>query len=380
MDWYHAGTILEKQRQQGIDTSLIASVPFFDDLLPANFVALLNDPNGLNAGFDPTWTNTQAFYAFQSRTPRNPFAFFGGNDWTDTQNTVDQTLAFEGAPTLFRGPQYADLSAWSTVGNSIYHGFSFSARERIRSLTLDFNYTWSHSLDDSSGIQTSSGFGQAFINNPIRQHDNYATSDFDQKQNINASGIWQLPFGKGHALMNTDNSAADAILGGWQLSSIFRWNTGIPVSGPADDGRWATNFNVQSNGSPTTALHTCPTKPIVGSPRLFGCPNLDAVYQSFRNPYPGETGPRNTFRLPGYVSLDLGLGKTWNMPWHEGHTLQLRWDVFNATNTQHLTQTTDFTIVRDPALRGSSPPSDWTNFTQIQGQPRVMQVGARYSF
>jgi len=132
MTWYQAGTILEKQRQLGTDTSQIASLPFFDNLLPANFVQTLNDPNVLDAGFDPTWSNTQAFYAFQSRTPGNPVAFFGGNDWTDTQNLVDEVLAFVGSPTLFRGPQYADLSAWSTIGNSNYNAFTFSARQRLK--------------------------------------------------------------------------------------------------------------------------------------------------------------------------------------------------------------------------------------------------------
>jgi hypothetical protein len=291
---------------------------------------------------------------------------------------VDQALAFVGGTTLFRSPQYADLSAWSTIGNSNYNAFTFSARQRLHGLTLDFNYTYSHSLDDASGLQSAGAYGSAFIQNPIRQRDNYGTSDFDTKQSINASGIWQLPFGKGHAYMSNAHPAVDAILGGWQISSIFRWNTGLPWSGPFDDGRWATNFEVQANGSPTKAVHACPTKPTVGDPKLF-CGDINAVYQSFRNPYPGETGPRNTFRLPGYVDLDIGLGKTWNMP-HEGHTLQLRWDVFNVTNTQRLTYATDFSIVRDPALRNAAPPSDWTNFIQIQGQPRVMQVGARYAF
>ena len=41
-------------------------------------------------GFDPTWSNTQVFYALQSRTPSNPCAFFSGNDWTDTEALVDQ--------------------------------------------------------------------------------------------------------------------------------------------------------------------------------------------------------------------------------------------------------------------------------------------------
>ena len=77
----------------------------------------------------------------------------------------------------------------------------------------------------------------------------------------------------------------------------------------------------------------------------------------------------------------MGFGKTFNMPWHEGHTLQLRWDVFNVTNTQRFDgNIADFTIVSDPKLTNSAPPPDWGNFTQIQGQPRIMQVGLRYAF
>jgi hypothetical protein len=37
-------------------------------------------------------------------------------------------------------------------------------------------------------------------------------------------------------------------------------------------------------------------------------------------------------------------------------------------------------VAADPGLLGLTPPSDFYNFTQIQGQPRVMQVGLRYSF
>jgi hypothetical protein len=416
MDWYTAATMLEKQRQKGVDTSQIATIPFFDNLFPAGMASIFNNAFGLdpvcsasdpNPGFNPNWTNTQFFYAMQSRgngstVPSNPCFFFPGNDWTDTEALVDQvangnfgTTPF---PTRFEQPQYGALSAWSTIGNSNYHAMTVSLRQRLSSLTLDVNYSFSHSLDDSSGLQSEGGFGGVnnggpFIENPIRQRDNYASSDFDIRHLINAAAVWQMPFGKGRALMNTDNRAVQAVLGGWQISGIFRWNTGLPVGSPFDDARWATNWNVQANVTPINPIGTCPSRigtPTsaggTGAPKLFGGSGCDikAIYQSFRNAYPGETGPRNYLRYPGYTNVDLGLGKTLNMPWSEKHQLQLRWDVFNVANQQTFglidLSRTGIGVVRDPALRGSNPPRNWSNFTAIQGSPRVMQVGARYSF
>lgn len=385
MDWYTAGTILEKQRAQGIPTSQIASIPFFDNLFPANLVTLFNNDPNIQAGFPANWTPTQVIYGMQSRTPSNPFAFFAGNDWTDGQAVVDIALFDAGLPTRFMQPQYGALSAWSTVGNSNYNAFTASVRQRLSSLTLDLNYTFSHSLDDASGLQSSTGYaGAAFIENPIRQGSSYANSNFDIRHLINADAVWQMPFGKGRAFMNTDNRAVQAILGGWQLSGIFRWNTGLPTTSPYDDARWATNWNVQARVTPLSPFHTCSDR--TGTPKLFGGSGCDikAIYQGFRNAYPGETGPRNYIRLPGYMNTDLGLGKTWNMPWSEKHRLQLRWDVFNVANYQPFgaidTSRTGIGVARDPARRNLNPPKNWSNFTQIQGQPRVMQVGARYSF
>ena len=401
MTWYQAGTILEKQRQQNVDTSQVASIPFFDNLFPANLVGVMNadatvqDDCGTDAFtpcFDPSWTPTQLFYGMQSRGQPgdNPFAFFAGNDWTDTEAYIDSALFRGGLPTRFMQQQYGTLAAWSTLGNSNYHGLTVSLRQRLRSLTMDFNYTFSHSFDDASGLQTE-GFGNnvgngAYIVNPIRQRDNYASSDFDIRHLINASSVWQMPFGKGRAFMNTDNRTAQAVFGGWQLAGIFRWNTGLPITSPFDDARWATNWDFQSNVTPTGSIHTCPTRSTNGTPKLFGGSGCDitAIYQSFRNAYPGETGPRNYIRLPGYMNVDLGLSKTFNMPWSEKHQLQIRWDVFNVANLQRFglidTGRTGIGVARDPGLRGLNPPTNWSNFTQIQGQPRVMQVGARYSF
>jgi len=84
------------------------------------------------------------------------------------------------------------------------------------------------------------------------------------------------------------------------------------------------------------------------------------------------------------MNVDLGLSKSFNMPWSEKHQLQIRWDVFNVANLQRFglldNTRTGNGVARDPALRGLNPPSGWSNLIQIQGQPRVFQVGARYSF
>src|SRR6266851_4934679 len=184
MDWYTAGTILEKQRQLDVDTSQIASIPFFDNLFPANLVTLMNNDPNIQAGFPSNWTPTQVFYGLQSRGggghPTNPYAFFAGNDWTDGQAQIDIALFDAGLPTRFMQPQYGALSAWSTIANSDYNALAVTVRQRLSTLTLDLNYTYAHSLDDASGLQGAAGYSSAaFIVNPIRQRSWYGNSSFD---------------------------------------------------------------------------------------------------------------------------------------------------------------------------------------------------------
>lgn len=367
MDWYTAAGRLAEQREAGAVATAIAPIPYFQNLFPASLSADL--------GYNPAFTQTQAIYQL---------ALDVGADWTYVQDIIDEFgLAKTGQP-IFYQSQYGALAAFGSIGNSNYDAFTFSLRQRLqKTLTLDFNYSFSHSLDDSSGLQNEGGFGNAFIHNPIRQRDNYASSDFDLRHQINISGAWTLPFGRGERFGGNVNSVANALIGGWQFSGIYRWNTGLPISAPYDDAFWATNWNVQSNGTRIKNVAPCVTKgigdPLVG-PKLFGCNTL-AAYQSWRNARPGETGERNTLRLPGYVAMDTGLSKSFNLPW-EGHKMQFRWEVFNLTNTQRMGAVdgsrSGYGITLNPNL--NTPPPNWSNFTSIQGRYRVMQFGLRYSF
>jgi hypothetical protein len=284
-------------------------------------------------------------------------------------------------PNMFFHPQYAALAAWSTVAYSDYHAATLSVRERFGdSFSLDFNYTFSKSIDNASGLQDTLAYDTAFINNSIRPDDNKGISDFDMTHIVNWNSVWQLPFGRGHRFLGSASPAAEAFLGGWQVSTIFRWNSGIPVNAPFDAEVWATNWNVQSWGSLTQPLEASPTKS-GDHPNMFG--NPQAAYQSFRNAKPGETGQRNLFRASSFVTFDFQLAKCWKMPYNEDHKVQLRWEVFNLTNTQRLagpniTSRAGWGLAVDPQL--NEPADDFGRIVEIQGTPRIMQFALRYDF
>jgi hypothetical protein len=391
LDWYKAAGQLEVLRSHGTAVASIAQIPYFANLFPSNLAALINAnycgftcvPTTVNG--QPT-TQTQAVYLMAV----GALAF--GNDWTDTQDGLDTAIGGN----LFFHPQYGALATYSSVGHSRYNAGTVSIRERLGSaLTLDFNYTLSHSLDDASGLQTGGGYGALFIENPIRQHDWYANSDFDVRHIVNISSLWDLPFGRGGHFLRSANKWVDAAIGGWRLTNIFRWNSGLPISTPFDDARWATNWNVQSNAIRIKSFESCPDRGGITSPKLFAC-DPNGIYQSLRNALPGESGERNTLRLPGYVVLDAGINKIFKMPWSEKQSLEIRLEAFNVTNTQAMGSLTGgrtgYGVGLDPAGEPagcsgaacvSAPltaPTIWSNFSGIQGKPREMQFGAIYRF
>ncbi len=380
VDWYTAAGQLENQRTQAVPVSQVGQIAYFANLFPADLADQL--------GCNPSYTQTQAVYSLMVPSSIGGCPGYNyGNDWTSPQLDISLLSSKFPGQHIFYQPQYGTYGAWSSIGKSDYNAFTLSVRQRFGSkLTMDFNYTLSKSMDDGSGLlRDAVTSGAGFLLNPFRQDDMWAASDFDTKHVINANAIWELPFGKGQLLFNTTNKWVNAVVGGWQMTGIFRWNSGLPTGTPYDDARWATNWNVQSYTTRINPrLTTCPTR---GSgsvgPKLFGCdPTL--YYRNLRNAYPGETGERNVLRLPGYWTLDMGLGKQFDMPWSEKHKFQARWEVFNVANYQAMGaidgSRSGYGLALDPARRGATPPTNWSNFTGIQGDRRIMQFVLRYAF
>jgi len=377
MDWYTAAGILHDLRAANTPIHQVPVIPYFQNLFPNYTTTINNVP--LNS--------TQRIYRLVARSGL-PGPVGGGLnilDWTFVQLLIDDRGVF---PNMFFHPQYAAFSAFGTTAKSNYHGGSFTLRQRFReTMSFDLNYTFSKSFDDASGLQTGTSYGSQFILNPLRPDDSYAVSDFDISHLINANFLFNLPIGRGKTFYSNIGRAADAIVGGWALTGIFRWNTGLPLSVPIDAEQWATNWNAQSQG---TRIRPLSAAAVRSTQNFFADPQ--AAFNSFRNARPGETGERNAFRLPGFSALDLGLLKSVTMPWSENHKFQFRLEVFNVLNKQYLdadnfTRTT-YGLPIDPET--ATVARDLTGraifgrvFDRIQGANqgrRFLQFGFRYQF
>jgi hypothetical protein len=381
LSYYDAINALVQYAYAGRPINSIPDIQFFNNLFP-------NMPDWFG---DPSLTPTQAAYGFVAPESVGGFEVrdytFLQLLWDDSPNCT--TCPFGGGPAKFNNmfyqPQFGALSAFSTVAHSNYNALQISVRQRLRDdVTFDFNYTYGHSLDNASGLQNSNSYGTAFIVNALSPDQNYATSDFDARHIINANWVVGLPFGRGKRFLTNASGFVEQVLGGWQSTGIFRWNSALPIQTPFDCCVWATNWNVQSNGVRVQPVQSSPThNGPDGQPNVFSDPT--AVYQSFRPARPGEVGDRNVLRGQGYISLDMGLYKSFRIK--EGHNLQFRWEVFNVTNTQRFDGLTiaDLSLDVDP-FRGGSPTSDFGRYTSTQAPlnetkaGRVMQFALRYTF
>lgn len=369
MDWYTAAGLLDDLRVRNVPVASVGPIPYFENLFPT-FRRLVGGV---------LLSPTQSAYRRIARE-----AAGGQNilDWTFLQSNCGNCLDNRGIlPDMFVHPQFATLDALSTVGKSDYHAATLTLRERFKEhLTFDLNYTFSKSMDNASGLQQDSLFDySSIILNPLNHQLSRSVSDFDVRHIFNANVVWQIPLGRGRRFLRDAPALVNGLLGGWQISSIFRANSGLPVRPPIDQAQWATNWNNQSFGVRIRPIESSPSFDRPNGPNLFSDP--DAAYRSYRNARAGEVGDRNSLRLPGYWNLDMGLSKSFNMPWSENHKLQFRMEAFNITNTQHM-GTIDLGRVfgRDIDPELTDPQPNFGTFTAIQGTPRVVQFGVRFSF
>ncbi len=364
VDWYTAAGMLADLRTANTPNAQVPAIPYFENLFPGA-VGLFGAPGT---------TATQGVYNLISRVDG-----FNIADWTFIQFILDDIGV---SPNMFLHPQYQALSAFGTTAYSNYHGGILSVRQRLGDdVSYGFNYTYSKSMDNSSGLQTGHSYRSPFVLNSLRPDDNYSVSDFDIRHLLVANFLCQLPFGKGGKFGKNAGGLLNAFVSGWQLAGVFRWNTGLPLNPPSDQGIWATNWNQTSNTVRTGSIPLADGGVDRDTQNIFSDPA--AAFKSFRNAKPGETGDRNALRQPGFSEINLGLTKSFTMPWSENHKFQFRWEVLNVLNFQSFAggRRTNLTwgIPQDSDL-GMAGNAFGKIYDRIQGNPRSMQFGFRYEF
>jgi hypothetical protein len=398
MTYFQAAKMLSQTVQAGTATSQVQKIPFFENLFPqwntvtqnqlgneargpsncqGNRTSLNDDPGALTA--------TQAIYDLWTCYLHNEtFALFLLDlpNATTGLDTPNSTLG----PYAFYHDQFASLYAWRNIGTSDYNALQVTYNVHWGSnLQGQFNYTFGKSLDEESAAERIGPYegtggtgndlnGGGIVINSYDPLSLRGLSDFNAKHQINSNWVYRLPFGKGQRLGATAGGLLNALIGGWQVSGIFRYTTGFPITvdnGPA----WATNWNIEGdaepNGPPPKASN--PKHAIVNGvdvgPDIFADPS--AALAAFRPDLPGESGVRNNVIGAGLFNIDTGVVKDFSLG--ESKRVEFSWQTFNITNGVSYNVRT-----AQPSL--ADGPSTFGLYTSTLTTPRFMQFALRFVF
>ncbi|MFZ0339330.1 MAG: TonB-dependent receptor [Terracidiphilus sp.] len=218
---------------------------------------------------------------------------------------------------------------WAVLGKNMSNGLDFTT-----------NFEWSKSMDlNSLGSQ-----GGLTLPDSTNPRENYGLSDFDTRLHFAGTAVYDLPF------------HGNRLVSGFQLSSIFQYQTGNPVNITAG----SSSFNgVTGLPRPTRLGPIVRSKqqlPGIANVTLFQSTGLaygdticdvtnvtsacDIEIQGTQASATATTAPtvytalgtmqRNAFTGPGYADLDMSGEKDTKI--REGLTFNLRVDAFDILN------------------------------------------------
>jgi hypothetical protein len=94
-----------------------------------------------------------------------------------------------------------------------------------------FTYTWSKALGNASTEAFRAREDQSFgTRDPNNRNLQKGLVGFHRSHAFNAHGVWDLPFGPGRLIGSNAPSVVARLIEGWQLSTIFSYGTGSPLS------------------------------------------------------------------------------------------------------------------------------------------------------
>jgi hypothetical protein len=202
-------------------------------------------------------------------------------------------------------------NAWeATAANSNYNSLQVQLERKVGALRLLGAYTWSKSIDNSSGF-----FDPI---NPFNPSLSRALSTFDIAHNFVVSYSYDLPF------MKSANGVKGKLLAGWTVSGITRFATGFPITlTEGDDASLCGCDGVDTpnyNGQPIHFLDPRQPGNLFFDPAPFSPETLGTI---------GNT-KRRFFHGPGFNQWDFALHKNTRIT--ERTLLEFRAEFFNVFN------------------------------------------------
>jgi Carboxypeptidase regulatory-like domain len=358
--------------------SLIPNQPFAQNIMP-----------GLANHYITGSASANLFY--------DAYAEYAGS-WTDTINDVDRLRQTNGACIVSTGCntffplQDSGVPTYTNAGKSAYNGLIVSLRRTFSNgWGFDFNYTLSHAIDNGSGSEAGSTNGSTGITNlqnAFAPNEGLGPGDYDARHQITADGVFDLPVGKGKRFAGNIPGWLDEAVGGWQVSTIYTFHTGNPLS-CSSSGMYNTNYDLSS----LCMLAPGATLPATGlNFDQAGIPNLFAntnVGNNLVPGYAGQVGTRGLLRGLSFWNLDMSVSKSFRLP-KEGMRLTFRAEAYNLLNHENFANpstTSSLYITQQPGLTTTGNYSAFGNSqfgeitsTNTGSAPRVLQMALRLTF
>jgi hypothetical protein len=246
-------------------------------------------------------------------------------------------------------------------------------------LVAQFNYTWSHALDEISNggvfaFNSDSLLGQ--INPGSLRANNYGNADYDVRHNFNANFVYTPSFHAGNAVVNQ-------LINGWQWSGKVFWRSGLPFSvldGNTALGNYTGTLLGTYSGAGGPMQTSCGAGAAV-TPCINAASFVDASADSFSAFSKYSTQTRNQFRGPGFFDIDTSLYRNFKIREHVAFAVGLQ--AFNVLN--HPNFNLPDNTLGDPTFgnilsMATSPTSAYGNFLGFDSSPRVVQLSGKFTF
>ena len=212
------------------------------------------------------------------------------------------------------GPDFGSNSYTSNFANSNYNALQVTVERKAANMTFLAAYTYSKSIDNSSG------YGQWV--NFMNYRTSRALSSFDLTHNFVTSYNYEIPFSR------FLSSAPKRLIEGWSMNGITRFASGFPVTITQSGDRSLTGTSGVDEPDFIGNL-------VIQNPRNSGADGRANRYfnrDAFRSETLGGVGNSNRrfFHGPGFNNWDFGLHKVTKI--NERMSLQFRAEFFNAFN------------------------------------------------